>query len=250
MATFREIVYSVLDLLKETSDDAFYTEEHVLFLVTKMRALLLERKYRQTRNSSFMPMNDQNTQQICLNMEKTSLPTPTCAEGWLKSTQKIPKMLDISAIAVYPVSNLLSSTISFIPAERMPYVGHNKWLRNIIYCARGGDGYLYMHGNNPQFLYLEKTRLEGVFADPEEAAALACTEEGESVGCEVLDQEFPLEEALIPSCIEMVVQELNGSRYAPKDNRNNAHDDLGDASLNSRQAAPATRRRRRDEEDS
>ena len=43
--TYREIVYSILDLLKQSSDDSFYTEEHVLFLVSKMRATILKQTY-------------------------------------------------------------------------------------------------------------------------------------------------------------------------------------------------------------
>ena len=41
----------------------------------------------------------------------------------------------------------------------------------------------------------------------------------------------------------MVVQELSGSRFAPKDNKNNAKDDLSDAGLNTRPVRAA-----RDEE--
>ena len=42
-----------------------------------------------------------------------------------------------------------------------------------------------------------------------------------------MDSEFPLEDALIPSCIELIVQELSGARYAPDDTVNNDKDDLG-----------------------
>ena len=45
MSTYREIVYMVLDELKEHSDDAYYTEDHIIFLATNWRAALLEKKY-------------------------------------------------------------------------------------------------------------------------------------------------------------------------------------------------------------
>lgn len=239
MATFRQITYAINDLLKLTSDDSFYTEEHIMFLASKFRALLLERKYRQTRNSSFSPLSDQNKQVICLDLESTTMLPDGCAGGWLKSVEKLPKMLDIAPMAVYPVSSMLHTTVAYISEERMPFVGHNKWLKNIIYCAKGADGYLYMHGLNPQFMLLEKVKAEGVFADPEEAAALSCDADGSESKCEPLDMEFPLEEAMVPSLIEMVVQELSGARYAPKDKENNAKDDLSDAMLNSRAPRPA-----------
>lgn len=249
MATFREVVYMVNDLLKLTADDAFYTEEHILFLVSKMRALLLERKYKQTRNSAFAPMNDQNKQEICLDLETADLFSYGCDGNWLKSVQKIPDTLDISELKVFPGTNMIHSTITFIPEERMPYVGYNKWLKNIIYCAKGNGGYLYMHGWNSQFLFLENVKAEGVFANPEEAAAISCETSGEDGGCEMMDQTFPLEESMIPACIEMVVQELSGARFAPQDRKNNAKDDLGDASLNTRPVRAARNEERNQAKD-
>ena len=242
MATFREMVYMVNDLLKLNSDDSFYTEEHILFLLSKMRSLLLMRNYTQTRNSTFSPLSEQNKQEICLDLETADMLAYGCAGNWLRSVHKLPEQLDISTLSVYPVNSMLHSTIRFIPEERMPYVGYNKWLKNIIYCSKAGDGHLYMHGRDSQFLFLEKVKASGIFADPEEAAKYSCDPDGEG-GCEIMDQNFPLEEAMVPSCIEMVVQELSGSRFAPKDNKNNAKDDLSDAGLNTRPVRAA-----RDEE--
>lgn len=234
MTTYREAVYMVLDLLKEKSDDSFYTEEHVIFLLSKIRSLLLERKYKMTRNGVFNPMPDENRQQICLDLEPVNLLSSGCAGNWLRSTEKIPDVFSGTELSVYPVNNMLGSNISFIPSERMPYVGYNKWLKNIIYCSKGGDGYLYMSSSNPQFMFLDKIKAEGVFSSPEDAAKLSCDGDGESGACEMMDTPFPLEDSLVPSCIEMVVQELSGARYAPEDTDNNAKDDLGEAGLNAR----------------
>ena len=46
MATYRELVYMVLDELKARSDDFYYTEDHIMFLLDKYRAFLLKQKYR------------------------------------------------------------------------------------------------------------------------------------------------------------------------------------------------------------
>lgn len=40
--TYREVVYAIQDLLKVSSDDSFYTTEHILFLASKIRAALLK----------------------------------------------------------------------------------------------------------------------------------------------------------------------------------------------------------------
>lgn len=231
MATFAEIVYAVLDTMKLRSDDAYYTEEHVLFFAKKMRALLLERKYRMTRNSTFSQISEENRQQICLQVSPIDLTPDGCSGKWLVSSARIPALLPGFDAVTCTGHDLLPTNVTFIPAERMHYVGYNKWLRNIIYAARGIDGRLYLHSNNPQFIYLEQVGLTGVFADPEEAAKLsheACMNGGI---CNMMEQKFPLEAALVPSLVELVVQELIGSRYAPEDKENNAKDDLGDIAV-------------------
>lgn len=215
----------VLDLLKQNSDDSYYTEEHILFLASKMRALLLDRKYRNARNQTYSSVPPEDVQLVCLSLEPTEMLPGCCGGMWLKSTRQLPKMLSVYEPKIGMLKGLVHSTLTFIPAERMPYVGYNKWLKNIIYAARDNDGYLYLNGQNPQFLNLESVRVSGVFANPEEASAMSCEGSGD-VPCDILDQEFPLEDALIPSCIELVVQELSGARFAPEDNANNDKDDL------------------------
>jgi hypothetical protein len=235
MATFREMVYMVLDLLKETTDDAFYTEEHVLFLVSKCRALILERRYAQTRNSAFREPSTENTQMICLDLEPEELLPMNCGGLWLRSVQEIPDIINISTPKVFTVNDMLHSMVTFIPYERMPFVGYNKWLKNIIYAARSSDGHLYLQSNNPQFIHLQQAKMEAVFSDTEAAAELACPGDDGKV-CDVLDQEFPLEAALIPQCVELVLQEMIGSRYAPQDRENNAEDDLHKAAVTNSKA--------------
>jgi len=45
MSTFRELTYMALDELKLMSDDSYYTEDHVLFLLNKYRSFLLKQRY-------------------------------------------------------------------------------------------------------------------------------------------------------------------------------------------------------------
>lgn len=226
MATFGEIVYSVLDLLKERSDDAFYTEDHILFLMTRMRAILLERKYRRTRNSSFVEMSEENKQQVCLALEPATNVANGCGEDWLQSTAKLPELLPEFPAVACTAFDLLDTNIAFIPEERMRYVGYNKWLHNIAYAAKSRSGYLFVKAFNPEFRYLQRLGITGVFADPVAATKLsheACENGGQ---CDVMEQKFPLEEGLVPSCIELILQELLGSKYMPEDKENNAKDDL------------------------
>ena len=51
----------------------------------------------------------------------------------------------------------------------------------------------------------------------------------------MLDQPFPLESAMIPMCIELIVQELTTSLYAPADRKNDAKENLSDVGYIQRQ---------------
>lgn len=108
----------------------------------------------------------------------------------------------------------------------MRYVGHNKWLQNIIYASLGPDQYLYFKSSNPQYIYMKQVRMIGIFEDAETAAELQC--EGQDGACDILDTPFPLEEGLVTTLIEMATKFLSGSIYKPVDPANNASDDLSE----------------------
>ena len=227
MATFGQITYAVLDLLKELHDDAYYTEEHVIFLASKIRALLLERKYKNSRNQTYTEISDENMQQICIDLEPAELLPYGCSGEWLWSKQEIPETIGVAEPKLSTASDMLQTMVSWIAPERMPYVGYNKWLQKILYASKSRNGHLYIRGIGPQSMYLKQVRMDAVFSDPIKAAEMAC--DGENGKCNILEVEFPLEQSLVPACIEMTVQELMGSRYAPQDKGNNAKDDLSDA---------------------
>ena len=224
----KEIVYSCLDLAKaHTSDDSFLTEEHVVFLLKKYRSFLLK-KEQDKRKASMEITSEFEYQQICLDLEKTpAIDGEPCTGGYyLRTTQKIPKILEDNKPRVYPIDFYQGINIAFIPRDRMRFVGTNKFLQNIIYVSLGPDMHLYLRSNNPQFLYLKKLRMSAVFEDFDEAAGLLCDDDGSSTACDVLDQEFPIRDYLVPTLIELVVQQLTGSEYKAVDNKNDADDNL------------------------
>lgn len=99
-------------------------------------------------------------------------------------------------------------------------------MQKIVYAAIGTDRYLYLKSSNPQYKYLENIKVTGIFEDPEEASQYECDNDGEEEVCDILDKEFPLEDELIPQCIQLVVKELLGVVYRPRDAYNNASDEL------------------------
>ena len=223
MTTYREVVFMALDELKLISNDATYTPEHLIFLADKMRALLLDRRYRDARKGE---VSRSNYQEICLELvEVPAIPGTTCYGEYLKSTEKVPSLMNIGIKHIYPVDYFNSEHISYIPLERMPYVGYNKWLSNMVYVTKGPDDYLYLKSSNPQFLYLKKLKIDAVFQNSQEATKLSCGNSIDS-NCDILDSEFPLEDTLISVLIQLMVQELSGARYLPTDKQNNASDDM------------------------
>lgn len=209
----------VLDELKLISDDSTYTEDHVLFLLNKYRAFLLKQRYADVKKQ--IPTS--NYQTICLELEEiNSIEDIPCEGTYMKSTVKIPTIINIGINKVHS-TDYFNSDISFVSRNRFKYVGYNKWLQNIIYATKGVDDYLYLRSNNPQLYYLEEIQFTGVFSDAEEALKLSCDT---SNNCSILDKDFPIEDALIPQLIELVVKELSGAIYKPKDSENNTLDDL------------------------
>lgn len=224
MSTYRELVYMALDEVKGQSDDFNYNEDHIIFLLDKYRALIIKQRYSDLKKE----IPESAYQTLCLDLiEVPAISGLPCEGGsYLRSKNKIPFILPIGSPTVYPIDYYQSAFIQLVSRERMRFVGDNKYLQNIIYCSIGPDGYLYFNSSNPQFIYLQKVRFTAIFENTKEAAENTC-EEDSSV-CDALDKEFPLEEAYIPAVMELVLKELLGVAYRPKDTNNNAHDDLGD----------------------
>lgn len=225
----KEIVYYILDAVKAISDDSLITEEEVLFLLKKYRSFLIK-KEQEKEKSTTDTASEFEYQQICLNLEKTpAMDGEPCTGGYyLKTTNKIPKVLEGTTPRVYPMDFYQGINISFIPRDRMRYVGTNKYLQNIIWVSLGPDLHLYLYSNNPQFLYLKKLRMMAIFEDFDEATDLLCDSDGDDTSCDVLDAKFPIRDYLVPTLIELCEKEILGVAYRPKEESNDDKDDLAD----------------------
>lgn len=223
----KEIVYMVLDLAKAyTSDDSFFNEDHVLFLLKKYRSFLIKKEQEKLKTSTDIA-SEFEYQQICLNLEKVpAMDGSPCTGGYyLKTVEKIPKLLEGNMPRVYPMDFYQGINISYVPRDKMRYIGTNKFLRNIIYVSLGTDLHLYLKSVNPQFLNLKKLRMSAIFEDFDEIDKYRCDGD-DTIACDVIDREFPIREYLVPTLTELVVKELVGSMYKPVDQNNNASDDM------------------------
>ena len=228
----KEIVYMVLDLAHAaTSDDSFFNESHVIFLLKKYRSFLIKKEQEKQKATTDIA-SEFEYQQICLNLEKVpAIDGEPCTGGYyLRTTKKIPKILEDNQPRVYPIDFYQGINISYVPRDRMRYVGTNKFLQNIIYVSLGPDLHLYLNSSNPQFLYLKKLRMSAVFEDFDEMSDYLGDDDGSSMACDVMDEVFPIREYLVPTLMELVVKELTSAKYQPVDEHNNASDDMSKVS--------------------
>lgn len=225
MNTFKELVYMVADELKLSSDDSYFTNDHIIYLLNKYRTFLLKQRYSDIKK----PIPESNYQALCLNLiEVPAISGEPCEGGsYLRSEHKLPIPIKIGNPRVYPL-DFYQGEITYVSRDRMRYVGHNKYLKNIIYCSIAPDSYLYFKSSNPQFLYLEKVRFTAIFEDAIEAAKYECTSEEV---CDIMDKIFPIEDGLVPPLIELVVKELRLPEYSPEDKINDADDQLSEMNI-------------------
>lgn len=224
MSTYGEVTYMVLDEIKLLSDDSIIQQEHVIFLLDKYRSFLIKRTYEQQQKE----MPDSNLQTICLHMErKSAFDNDSCDnQVYLVSKERIPEVLSGTTPKI-TTSDYFSGNISYTSRERFQYTGGTQFTKNMIYATISPNKYLYMKSDNPQAYYLNEVKFTGVFEDASKAAELSCDGTSDSE-CDILDKNYPLEEALIPEVISLVVKELLGAAYRPQDKTNDASDDLAD----------------------
>ena len=223
MYTYNHAIYMVLDFLKISSDDAYYTPDHVAFLLNKYRAYVLKTKYEDTGKTP----SDDNYQTLNLKFEVTDKIEGFEGSGqYLKSVGKIPSSLNIGA-SWLSGADLFDTDLCMVTPVRFRYVGFNKWMRNISYATVCGEQ-LYIKSCNPSIYMLKEGQFRDIFSDPLEAAAASSDAEKDENGnlCNPFDVEFPLADDLLPLVMQYVVKDLSGGLYKPQDSENNADDDL------------------------
>lgn len=227
MATTREIINMIQDELKNVSDDRFFEDEHIRFLIGNYRVFILKQRYSDIRKD--IPTS--NYQTLCLDLIQVPAISGEPCEGgvYLRSEKEVPNIVSLGTIMGFSKVTSLDywqGNFDFINRERFRYVGDNKYLKNTIYVTLGPDKHLYFKSYNPQYLYLEKIKFTSIFEDFELASELECDNINKERICDPLDKEFPIEVGLIPVLIELVMKELLGALYRPKDEKNDATDNL------------------------
>lgn len=217
MATYRELVYMVLDELKARSDDFYYTEDHIMFLLDKYRAFLLKQKYRIPKS---VVLNS--------NYSYIELPPPIALNTPILDTDFSCEVLHIAPPKLTVIPSIIGSKevlFNYCTEDRRLFLRQSQYLKNINYFYFLNNKLVLDTGNK---FYKEnnslnlKVLLKAVLEAPSQVYQELYPEK------DVLDMVFPMEEALISPLLEMTVKDLSAAMFKPEDNNNNGKDDLGD----------------------
>lgn len=215
MAKLKELTYMVLDELKLSSDDSYFNEDHVKFLIGKYRNFILKQQYKDIKKE----IADSNFQTLEVDLDKLNpnIINIGCRTTYqFKSKKIIPELLSVVNPKVY-IEDYYNGEVSYVSKERMRFVCHNRWIPKVVYASIDPTNYLYVISSNDKYDDITKIYITGIFENPEEVS---------NSDQDPMDLEYPLEEGLIPQVIELVVKELLSAEYRPEDSNNNAEDDL------------------------
>jgi hypothetical protein len=223
MATLREIIYDIREVLKQYSDDSNISNEYLQYLVHYTRALLLSQRF--SSRSTILPQK--NKQQFYLEMEDLPVDdNPFCVTGnkILRTKLAIPRPLEAFNIK----SNIKINSGSYndtyfnlVLPERFPYCGSSKWTRNQIFCTIGTDFKLYFKSQNPKHFLIEDVKLSMVCENPEDAYPQTVEY---SSAIDFIDTEYPLEIDMITQIVEIIIKRLGIMLQTKEDKSNNSDD--------------------------
>jgi hypothetical protein len=218
--TKKELIYSVFEKLKITTDDDNISEEFVSSLIDGKRAMLLKQQFEQKSWN----ISIESKQELCIDLELVdSVDGMSCFGKILKSKSIIPQQIK-SRGKEGPISirTLKRSALALnvVPIERLPMVGYNTFINQMIYCSIDYDGYLYLVSNQKNHVFMKSVKVSSVFAEPDSAFLYECDSTGD-----VWDADYPLERVMADTLIDLVVKDLSRTFNIPEDNTNDATDD-------------------------
>lgn len=221
----KEFVYQIIDGLKIVSDDSIITESYVAWVVINHRNSLLYKSKQQSPDTSEF---ENYMQDICLDLFPYELrPLNGCYNGSILIGKPsididatVPKLLPDAPVRVFPYDSF-SYKFAYVDYRRFFYTGHNEYLKNIIYFTISSDGNVLVKSQNPEFKFLRKVVLSGVFEDWIKAGDLDC----DNPDCDYLDREFYVSPEFIPELLTSCTQWILGNRQYITELNNDSNDD-------------------------
>ena len=178
--TKNELIYTVYEQLKVTSDDNELSREFVSSLIDSSRATLIKQVY----GSKGWNIPIEIKQELCIGLEPVSnIDGLTCFGRILRTKEKIPAGISIKgaegAILAVRTYDRKKLNINIVPIERFPVLGHNPYTAGMLYAAIDVDSHLYFTSGSNKHMMMEAIKVEGVYQYPAVALDMQCREKSE-----------------------------------------------------------------------
>lgn len=224
--TYNEIAFDILEILKgnQISDDNDISLEQILYHVNNQRALFLRNEY----NKPGRKIDQHLVSDLgCLKLIEVDAAECCSVEigcTALRTEKKIPALLELhSGTALQRVGpvNKLAAPYSVTSGTVSHYRTYNKYTGNDIQAVFLND-YIYLILPKPQDQAIEYINARVVIANPIDLLDFKCDSTG--TACFSYDDEYPINNWMIPYMKEQILQQFGMSLQVPKDNDNNAKD--------------------------
>lgn len=232
MITKNKLVFDTLDFLyrNHISDDIDIDERQIMYLWNIQRALWISNEY----NKPGRTIDSDIEQDLgCVELVLAS-PYECCDIDLddqckvLRTKEKIPKPLNLNiglAITrVAPVNKILTNknVFSFVPYNTIDVQTSNKYTGRSTYSFYL-NGYVYIITSQNWVKLLKYINIRGVFEDPEEVKNF---NNCDGSSCYDDNSAYPMPGKYIAYIRDYVIEGLLRSLSIPKDEQNNAKDDV------------------------
>lgn len=225
--TLNELVFDVLETVRGNHiiDDVEIDERQVKALWNQQRALWLRQEYNKPGR-----LIDENVVQDlgCLELEVAD-PADCCEVETgctvLRTKNVIPKTIEFhdgtGITRVGPV-NKVKYPFSFVTYDQAIYAGNGKYNKTAIF-AYLLNGRIYLKTSTAIAILMEHINVRGVFENPKDASQFVTCD---NKPCYSDDDQYPINAWMIPFMKERVIQQLLMGLQIPKDDSNDANENL------------------------
>ena len=219
MSTFGQAIYALRERIRQHSDDSDFEDLYLLYELNIQRALY----YRNEYNKNNRIIDDQAKQVICVELIDASTSESSCditGCNILKSKKKIPKLLELhEKIALTNITTTDLNTIPFVyvPFSSFFFAGKTRFNKNSVYVTLNPNGHVFVKSSNPNFNFIEKILIYGIFEETLEALSYP-----EDCLDNYFEKKYPASAHVLTYILAMTADILVKKMQIPRDTTNNS----------------------------
>lgn len=210
----REIIFSVREDFHLMGDDSSITNEYIAYLIRSARSAIMQQRYSDPRN--IIPAIEYQSFELAIGpngISTSSIPSV------IKTTGNPHASLKLYGVGV--ADTMLNIPLNVVSIERLPYVGHNPFTMDQIYCALDENGTIMMNSQNNLYKLIDKVQVRGIFEDPE--AVYALTDYAKKYpNIDFYDTPYPLSDNVLMDVRSVVDKKMLQILQLPSDQLNDA----------------------------